>query len=115
MAQEPARTPYPAHRETDVVLRDGSTVHVRPVRPDDEVALLAFYRGLSEQARTLRFFTRTTDEALAERVRKLVDVDYTRRFGLVATIGSPGQIIGHAMYAALDGDRAEVAFAVADD
>ena len=26
---------YPAHLETDVVLRDGSTVHIRPARPDD--------------------------------------------------------------------------------
>ena len=26
---------YPADRENDVVLRDGSTVHVRPSRPGD--------------------------------------------------------------------------------
>ncbi|HET8679155.1 MAG TPA: GNAT family N-acetyltransferase [bacterium] len=112
---QPPGTPYPAHREADVVLRDGSTIHLRPVRPDDQAALLAFYRGLSEEARTLRFFTRTTDEVLAERVRKIVDVDHVRRFGLVATIDSPQRIIAHAMYAALDADRAEVAFAVADE
>src|SRR5690242_20095543 len=34
--------PYPGHREADVALRDGSTVHVRPVRRDDEPALLQF-------------------------------------------------------------------------
>ena len=50
---------YPAHREADVVLRDGSTVHVRPVRPDDEPRLLALLRGLSEEARLIvREFTR---------------------------------------------------------
>jgi acetyl coenzyme A synthetase (ADP forming)-like protein len=107
--------PYPAHREADVVLRDGSTVHVRPVRPDDEGPLLEFFRGLSAETRLLRFFTPTTDDALAGYVARYVDVDYVRRFGLVATIGAPERIIAHAMYAALDEQRAEVAFAVADD
>ena len=35
---------YPADREADVVLRDGSTVQVRPVQPADEPRLLAFLR-----------------------------------------------------------------------
>ena len=47
---------YPAHREADVVLRDGSTIHVRPVRSDDEEALFDFLRGLSENSRAMRFF-----------------------------------------------------------
>lgn len=47
------RQVYPAHREADVVLRDGSTVHVRPVRPEDEGAILAFYQGLSAEATDL--------------------------------------------------------------
>ncbi|MCL6551745.1 MAG: GNAT family N-acetyltransferase [Firmicutes bacterium] len=115
MARQVDEGRYPAHREADVVLRDGSTVHLRPVRPEDEAALLTFFRALSEQARALRFFTRTSDEALGPLVHKMVHVDYVRRYGIVATVGVPERIIGHAMYAALDGDRAEVAFAVADD
>ncbi len=88
---------------------------MRPVQPEDEGALLAFFRGLSEPARVLRFFTRTSDEFLVQHTRRLVDVDYARRFGLVATTGLPARIVGHSMYAAMDGERAEVAFAVADD
>lgn len=72
---QPEREAYPAHREADVVLRDGSTVRVRPVHPRDEQALLGFYRGLSEQARALRFFTRTSDVALVRHVRRMVEVD----------------------------------------
>ena len=34
---------YPAHLEADVVLRDGSTVHLRPVRAGDEAALLELF------------------------------------------------------------------------
>ena len=33
---------YPHNRATNVVLRDGSTVHVRPVRPEDHDAIRAF-------------------------------------------------------------------------
>jgi len=38
-----------------------------------------------------------------------------RAFGLVAETGLEDRIVGHALYIALEGDRAEVAFAVADD
>jgi hypothetical protein len=44
-------------READVVLRDGSTAYVRPVRADDTDALRALFAGLSEQSRYLRFFS----------------------------------------------------------
>ena len=47
---------YPAHRENDVVLRDGSTVHVRPARPDDAPVMEQLLEGLSDRSRRLRFF-----------------------------------------------------------
>ena len=40
---------YPEHREADVALRDGSTVHVRPVRSGDREPLQTFFEGLSER------------------------------------------------------------------
>ena len=56
---------YPAHFESDVVLRNGRTLRVRPVRPDDRDALLSFYRGLSPDSLYMRFFdTRTPEAAL---------------------------------------------------
>lgn len=103
---------YPAYRETDVVLRDGSTVHVRPVRPADETALLAFYQALSPEARLLRFFSPAVD--LATQAQRDSHVDYVHTFGLVATAGPDGRIVGHASYAVVDGGRAEVAFTIAD-
>ena len=47
----------------DIVLRDGSTVLVRAVRPGDEQALLAFLRGLSDESRYFRFFSLGVDLA----------------------------------------------------
>ncbi|MDW8058763.1 MAG: GNAT family N-acetyltransferase [Thermomicrobium sp.] len=104
---------YPAHREADVVLRDGSTVHVRPVRPDDEAAIRAFYEGLSAEARKLRFFGEAVD--LARTAHDDVSVDYVHDFTLVAEAGPTRRIVGVATYRKLEGDRAEVALAVADD
>ena len=103
-------TPYPQDREADVALRDGSTVHVRPVRPDDREALLEFLRGLSSESRALRFFSAAANlDWVAERMS---DVDYSARFGLLATSGST--VVGHAVYLRTAPDRAEVALAVAD-
>ncbi len=107
--------PYPAHREADVALRDGSTVHVRPVRPDDEERLLGFLRTLSRQSRFLLFFSAANDAFLAEEARRGVDVDYVRSLGLVATTDPGERIIGHAHYCTDDGDRAEVMCAIADE
>jgi hypothetical protein len=75
---------YPA----DVVLRDGSTVQVRPVRPDDREAIAEFLRGLSKQSLCLRYFTNILDADRA--ARSAVDVDYRRRFGLMDYGGTRG-------------------------
>ncbi len=104
---------YPAHRAADVVLRDGSTLHVRPVRPDDERGLRAFFEGLSPRSRWFRFFSAgVRTPALA---RQALDVDYHDRFGLVATRGAEGEIVANAAYSRTGPERAEVAFAIADD
>ena len=103
---------YPAHREADVVLRDGATVHVRPVRAEDEPGLLALFRGLSDESRWLRFFAGFVD--LDKVAGQAVDVDHRDRYGLVATTGPSMEIVGHGTYLRSDHDRAEVAFAVAD-
>lgn len=111
MPTEPAR--FPTHLDVDAVLRDGSTVHIRPVRPDDRGALAGFLEALSEQSRTFRFFSPVRDLAWA--ARSFTDVDYHDRHGLLALRGDPEQIVGHGLYSRLDADRAEVAFAVADE
>jgi acetyl coenzyme A synthetase (ADP forming)-like protein len=104
---------YPAHREADVVLRDGTTVRIRPVRPDDEERLLRFLEGLSQESRTFRFFSPATN--LAAQARRDSEIDYVRTFGFVAIAGADERVTAHALYVASGAGRAEVAFAVADD
>jgi acetate---CoA ligase (ADP-forming) len=98
--------------ETDVALRDGSTVHVRPTRAGDEAAILAFLLGLSEESRYFRFFSgapNLKDAADRAAVSNLDD-----RCNLIALVGAESTIVAQAGYVRNDADRAEVAFAVAD-
>ena len=103
---------YPAAFETDVVLADGATAHVRPIRPDDGPRLTAFHERQSPESIYFRYFS--PRPRLTERdLERLTHVDYTDRFALVALRGD--DLIGVARY-----DRwrhraeAEVAFFVDD-
>lgn len=101
---------YPAEREAEVVLRDGSTVHVRPVRAEDEERLHRFLEDLQPESRMFRFFSVATD--LRRAAHSMVDVDYARRYGLVAIRDE--DVVGQGLYFGDGSDDAEVAFAVAD-
>src|ERR1700727_3058652 len=102
---------YPWEREADVVLRDGATTHVRPVRADDAAAVHRFLETVSPQSIGYRFFGAA---GLDWATSWSIDVDYADRFGLVVETGSPRTIVAHAAYVRIDSDRAEVAFLVAD-
>src|ERR1700730_14703653 len=104
---------YPVELEADVALRDGSVAHIRPIRLDDEPGLLALLRGLSDDDRRMRFFSLGND--LSGTAHAEADVDYVHSLGLVATVGSPEQVVGHALYAPSGDGRAEVAFAISAD
>lgn len=103
---------YPAHREATIVLRDGSTLAVRPIRAADEADLARFFTDLSMESRVLRFFVAINNaDALA---KKMVDVDYATRYGIVAVAGEERRIVGHAMYVETGPRKAELALAIAD-
>jgi len=103
----------PVKADGDVVLRDGSTVHIRMMRPGDEQGLLALFESLSEESRWFRFYSPVTGSALAAEAHREANLD--RTFGLIALSGTEDRVVGHAFYAVLDQDRAEVAFTIAND
>src|SRR4051794_35811806 len=107
----PETRPYPAEREADVALRNGSIVHVRPIRAADEVPLLELFQALTPDDRLLRFFSLGTN--LAGTARDEACVDYVRSYGLVVTVGPEQRLVGHALYAPTGEGRAEVAFTIA--
>jgi acetate---CoA ligase (ADP-forming) len=103
---------YPAHREATIVLRDGSTLTVRPIRPEDETELSRFFTHLSLESRVFRFFAAVANADAS--VKRMIDVDYKARYGIVALAGVRQEIVGHAMYVAIGAGSAELALAVAD-
>ncbi|HXG41485.1 MAG TPA: GNAT family N-acetyltransferase [Dehalococcoidia bacterium] len=102
-------------KETEAVLRDGTALRLRPTVPEDEDALLQFYLGLSPQSLFFRFFTPVKDVTLSRWVRRVVRTPPEQGLGMVALWGDPPRIVAHALYHRLEGQRAEAAFAVADE
>ena len=44
-------------RAADVLLTDGSTVHVRPIEPEDATEIVALHSRFSDRTRYLRYFS----------------------------------------------------------
>jgi len=110
---EPVPPAYPDHWEADVVLADGGTAHLRPVRPQDAELLRAFYARLSAESIYYRFFS--PHPRLTEReIVHFTTTDHVNRVALIATIGD--QMVAVARYDKLAdvADTAEVAFLVED-
>ncbi|MBI9114219.1 bifunctional acetate--CoA ligase family protein/GNAT family N-acetyltransferase [Sanguibacter suaedae] len=112
----PGAEPYPVDWEADVVLRDGSTAHVRPIRADDRETLQRFHRRQSERSTYMRFFTAM--EQLSPRdLTRFTVLDHRDRVALVAVTVAPDgseEIIGVARFDRIEADEAEVAFNVSD-
>lgn len=112
MSAMPAPLPYPAHWEADVVLRDGSTAHLRPVRPEDQDALAAMYAGQSERTIYLRFFTYKSVLS-AKELQRFTTVDHVDRVAFVLMLGET--MIGIGRYdRTAEPTEAEVAFFISD-
>jgi acetate---CoA ligase (ADP-forming) len=102
------------------ILRDGGSIRLRAIRPDDKQRLIDHFASLGTRSVYFRFFgakKRLKDEEL----RRFTELDFVERVAFVATLGSGAEetIIGVGRYALLPEQqglptRAEVAFAVSD-
>jgi acetate---CoA ligase (ADP-forming) len=92
----------------DVVIKDGRTVHLRPITPADAPALWEMWQRLSPETIRLRFFgPRHMDP---DQIRFFTDLDLRDRFALVAE--TVGRIVGVSRFDRLDDDPATAEFAV---
>src|ERR1700754_419229 len=103
----------PVAADVHIALRDGSTAHVRPVVPEDAPALREFLGNLSEQSRWLRFFSLGVN--LDRAARRAAAGDRPEGYGLIVTTGAEERVVAHAVFELERAERAEVAFAVADE
>ena len=97
----------------DVLLSDGSTAHVRDIRPADADGLRRFHASLSTQSIVMRFFG--PHPVLTDKeVERFTNVDCVDRVALVVERG--GHMVAVARYDRSQGsDEAEVAFVVQDE
>jgi acetyltransferase len=113
--------PYPTRYVSQWTMKDGTPVTLRPIRPEDEPAMVKFHETLSERSVYLRYFhlmnleQRTTHE----RLTRICFIDYDREMALVAVRRNPdtgdSEILGVGRMTKIHGTKeAEVAVLVSD-
>lgn len=70
---------------TSDILRDGRTLHIRSICPDDKRLLQESWQALSKQSQYFRFFT-SKDELTEEDLVYFTEIDLVNHVGLGASI-----------------------------
>jgi acetyltransferase len=118
----PVIRPYPLQYIWQEQMKDGSTVHIRPIRPEDEPLVVEFHKHLSEQSVYFRYF-RVMDyrqRVAHERLTRICFIDYDREIALVAerkrADGNGNEILGVGrLVKSPDGQEGEFAVLIADE
>ncbi len=100
---------------TRVLLRDGSSITVRPIEPDDKALLREQFEQMSPESRRRRYLTPATD-LTPEDLAYLTEVDHRRHEAVIA-LDEQGHCVGVARYVRVPGEceSAEVAAEVVDE
>jgi RimJ/RimL family protein N-acetyltransferase len=99
--------------QSDFALKDGTSVHIRPIRPEDGGALVEIFNRSSPQTVYQRFFS-TLPELTPSMAHHLSHVNYKDRFALVVEVdGGP---VGVARYERTDDpDLLELGLVIMDE
>ncbi|HVP65502.1 MAG TPA: bifunctional acetate--CoA ligase family protein/GNAT family N-acetyltransferase [candidate division Zixibacteria bacterium] len=78
--------PYPSRYVSEWTMKDGETVLIRPIRPEDEPRIVDFHKNLSERSVYLRYFQplKYSQRVSHERLTRICFIDYNREMALVA-------------------------------
>lgn len=106
---------YPRELEGDLVLRDGTRVRIRPIRPEDAPRLVAAYEQLSGHSAYQRFFS-VRRQLPPDWARILATVDYRQRLALIAERPAAGglELLGVARYEPSHDNASEIALVILD-
>lgn len=96
--------------------RDGRSVEIRALKPDDRNALASVVERSSTRSLYRRFFT-VRRSFTEEQVDRFINVDFKDHVALVAVVEENGTpvIVGGARYITVEAGKAELAFFVIDD
>ena len=109
--------PYPADLATQWQPREGPTVRMRPIRPEDASIERAFVENLSAQSRIYRFMN-ALRELTPTMLARFTQIDYDREMAFIATIDDAGaeRAVGVVRYITNpDGESCEFALVIADE
>ncbi len=89
---QPVIRPYPAALVSSAVLRDGTEIVMRPIRPEDEGAMVRFHETLSSETIYFRYLRLLSlDQRIRhDRLTQLCFIDYDRQIGMVAVRDNNG-------------------------
>ena len=100
-------------KSADVLLSDGTAVHLRQIRPGDAPAIVDFHSRMSDRTRYLRYFS--PYPRIPERdLERFVNVDHRDREAFVIVSGLRIMAVGRYERLGPDSPEAEVAFVVED-
>jgi acetyltransferase len=85
--------PYPTQWECRIALADGRRVFVRPLRPEDEAMVRAFFGRVTQEDLRLRFFAPVKDFSHAF-IARLTQLDYGRAMAFAAIDEASGDLLG---------------------
>jgi GNAT superfamily N-acetyltransferase len=94
------------------VLKDGTAVHIRPIRPDDDRLLIEIFNRLSPQTVYQRFFSNVA-ELSPGMARYLANANSRERMALVAEVAGEAVAVGRYEPTA-DPETVELALVVLD-
>ena len=96
-------------------VRDGRSVKIRALRPDDETSMLAAIDRTGTESLKLRFFATKREFSDLETVF-FMNIDFVNHVALVAEIDEDGRtsIVGGGRYVVVESGHAEIAFIVVD-
>jgi acetyltransferase len=105
-------SPYPNQYESDWLMRDGTPVLLRPMKPEDEPLVYDFLRKCSEDTIYFRYF-KLIREFTHEMLIRFTQNDFDRELGLMAIGQPPGpeHMLGVGRLF-MDPDRETAEFAV---
>ena len=105
--------PYPTDYPSEIRLKNGQTVSVRPFEPEDAEAKQQFIRRLSPQSRYTRFMTRT-NELLQPTLARFSKLDYHNEGAWIAE-NSDGLIVAVSRFSRLTRDECEFGITLSED
>ncbi len=105
--------PYPKKYTTNLKLKDGVAIILRPIKPEDEALLFDLFKSFSEETMRFRFF-QVIRELSHNLLTRYCNIDYNREIAMVAETkeGDKKRIIG-VVRLILQPERKSGEFAVA--